>query len=87
MSKEIKYGDIIDLGFEVEECNDPVYFKNHGFQYCIITKKLTKRIYIDWAKETKLCEMIRVDSEDNIKAKHPIKSLAELKYIIDFFTK
>jgi len=86
--EKIKYGDIMDLGFNEESQHDNVYFQEYGFDYCIIEKKLTKKIYIYWEKETQLCKMIRIDSHKkmNIKATMPIKNLAHLKEIIDFFS-
>jgi hypothetical protein len=86
--QKIKYKDIMDLGFSEEVCHDGVYLNEHGFDYCIITKYLTKKIYLDWAKETKLVELVRVDCprENNIVAKMPVTSLEQLKQLIKFFT-
>jgi hypothetical protein len=83
--EQIRYGDIIELGFKEEFCNDTVYEYKYGFQYVIITLNLTKRIFIDWEKETRLCEMVRLDKDHNVKARKPIMNLEELKEIIEFF--
>lgn len=85
MQEEIKYSDIMSLGFKEEECNDSVYFNEYGYQYCITTINLTKRIYIDWEKSTRLCEMVRTDKKNNILSRMPINDLDQLKTIVDFF--
>jgi hypothetical protein len=87
--EKIKYSDIMNLGFKEVQCNDSVYEKEHGFPYCIITKKLTKVIYLDWQKDTKLCMMVRLYNvkTGDIAAQLPIENLAHLNVVIDFFTK
>jgi len=86
--EKIRYSDVMDLGFKEEIGNDSTYFKKYGFDYAIITKYLTKKIYLDWAKETQLCEMVRIDSPKNcnIKAKLPIRNLEHLKEVVNFFS-
>tara|TARA_R110002124_G_scaffold283449_1_gene459464 strand:- start:2079 stop:2354 length:276 start_codon:yes stop_codon:yes gene_type:complete len=87
--EKINYRDIIDLGFKEEEVSDNVYFREHGFAYSIITKNITKRIYLDWEKETKLCKIVRIDSPKtcNIMAEIPIMNIKQIKNIISFFNK
>ena len=84
----IKYSDIISLNFNVDVQDDQVYFDQYGFDYCIITKDLTPEIYLDWEKETRLCEMVRIDSQEdgNIKSRIPIINLGHLKQMINFFS-
>ncbi len=88
VQEKIKYIDIIDAGFEVDEQSDDVYFMEHGFSYDIISRELTKKIYLDWEKDTKLCKMIRIDGQKhcNIMAEMPVRDLGHLKELIDFFT-
>lgn len=88
MQEKIKYSQIMSLGFTEEEVYDKVYFQEYGFPYCIITKKLTKKIYLDWAKETQFAQLVRMkdDKECDIVKRMPIKNLEHLKEIIDFFT-
>jgi len=85
--KKIKYSDVMSLGFKEQENADESYFNEYGYPYCIITKDLTKKIYLDWAKETQLCELVRMDSPKtcNIKKRVQIKSLKQLKEIVEFF--
>ena len=85
--EKINYDEIIALGFNEQVENDRVYEAQNGFPYSIITKDLTKRISLDWVKETKLCSMIRVDKKDgySIVAELPIKNLEQLKEMIGFF--
>ena len=86
--EKIKYSEVIALGFTEDMQHDAVYEAEHGYSYCIITKELTKKIYLDWAKETQLCKLIRIDSSKNcnIKAELPIKNLEHLKEMINFFS-
>jgi len=85
---EIKYKDIIDLGFNEKEEHDQNYINHYGFVYSIITLNLTDLIYIDWVKETRLCEIIRIDSVKtmNIQGRLKINNLDHLKEMILFFT-
>ena len=85
MQEEIYYRDIMNLGFHEEFCSDDVYFDEYGYQYTIITKNLTKKIYIDWDKPTRKCKLVRIDKDHNIKAELPIRDLDYLKEIINFF--
>lgn len=84
--EQIKYRDIISLGFEEIQTHDGVYFNEYGYDYVIIQKNLTKKIYLEWHKDTRLCELFRTDGKGNIKASRPVNSLSEVKEIIDFFT-
>lgn len=85
--ERINYSDIIDLGFKEEYSSCNVYFNQYGYEYVIITKKLTSKIYIDWAKETGFCRMYRIDNkkECNIQNEMLINDLQHLKEIINFF--
>ena len=87
--EQIDYNEIIKLGFNVDVQDDKVYFNRYGYDYCIITKDLTKKIYIDWEKETRLCTLTRINSPKNgsIEAEFPVQNLQHLKEIINFFTK
>ena len=85
--QQIKYSDIMSLGFKEKIQDDQVYFNEFGYNWAIITKKLTKRIYLDWEKESQFCEIIRIDRprDGNIKSRMPIKNLDHLNVIINFF--
>jgi hypothetical protein len=85
--EKISYKEIIKLGFTQEAVNDTVYFNEFGFDYAIIELKLTSKIFINWAKETQLCKMYRIDkkSKGNVLSRKCITSLKELKEIIKFF--
>ena len=86
--EKINYSEIMALGFTEEISEDKSYYAEHGYAYCIITKNLTKKIYLDWEKDTKLCKMVRIDSPKtgNIKAETPIMNLEQIKTLIDFFS-
>ena len=75
-------------GFEEVYITDNVYVKQHGFEYTIITKQLTKKIHLRWEKSSRLCYIVRIGSvkEGDIKARHLVKGKEHLDEIIDFFT-
>ena len=76
----------MDLGFKEKCYPDGVYFKIYGYEYTVIRKKLTKHIYLDWAKETRLCKIVRA-KKGRILAEKAITTLEELESIIEFFGK
>jgi len=86
--EKIDYDEIMSLGFTEEIVEDEVYYDRHGFDYAIITKDLTKEIGLEWAKETKLCEMVIIDNPKtcNVKAILPVMKLQHLKNLIDSFS-
>ncbi len=86
MENKIKYKDIIDLGFKEESVYDQAYFNQYGYDYVIITKKLSKRITLEWAKETQVCEMVRYDSDGFVKGRLVINNVKSIKGIIEFYT-
>lgn len=88
MAERVRFNDIKDLGFKATECYDRIYLEEYGFEYIIYTLDLTNKIYVDWARETGLCELIRIDSpkECNIKKRVVIENIDHLKRIIDFYT-
>lgn len=86
--ERIHYADVMALGFTSQLVKDDVYFNEYGFDYCIINKNLTPLIYLDWAKETGLCEMCRMDNEQDarIVKRLAIRDLDHLKEIVHFFS-
>lgn len=86
--EKINYDKIMALGFTEEVQSDSVYEAEHGYSYCIINKQLTKKIYLDWQKDTKLCKMVRLSKPKtgDIGAELPIKNIEHLKEMISFFS-
>ena len=83
--QEIDYKEIVDLGFKAEAGNCSLYFEQYGYPYTIFTINLTKRIYIEWEQEKRICTMHRTDKSHSILASSPIVSLDHLKATIKFF--
>lgn len=85
--EKFNYKTIMELGFKETECSDSVYESIHGYPYCIVNKKLSKEIYLDWEKETKHCYLVRLSNpkEGEIGNKVKVKNLEQLESIIDFF--
>lgn len=83
--ERIHYKEVMDLGFDEETDDDQVYENEYGYPYKIITKKLTKRISIDWDQVTGFCEVIRCNKEEEIIARERIIDIVMLKRIVSFF--
>jgi hypothetical protein len=73
------------LGFDEEIGHDPIYEAQYGFHWAIISLRLTKRIYLQWDKETRLCWIYRMDKGERIQAKRPIFNLNHLRDVVAFF--
>ena len=88
IQEKINYDEIMALGFTEEISEDKIYYAEHGYEYAIINKYLTKKIYLDWTKDTKLCKMVRIDSQKtgNIQAETQVMNLEQIKTLIDFFS-
>lgn len=86
---QIDYQEMIDLGAEVNHHSDGVFFRQHGYKWFTVEINLTKTIYISWDCETLQCQMIRLNNKRDcdIKARHNISDLSELKYWVAFFSK
>jgi len=86
--EQINYRDIMRLDFTEQIDDDSVYFDEFGYDYANITKWLTKKIYLEWTKDERVCNLHRVDSckTCNILATMQIKNLEHLKQIINFYT-
>ena len=87
MQKEIWYRDIVKAGFDFEEGSCQVWEDQYGYQWNIVTKALTDRVYLDWSQETRLVEMVRINDpeECDIVARMPVRDVAHMQEIIEFF--
>jgi len=87
MFEEINYKDVIDLGFKSKKMKDQMHIDMHGFDDIDVKLKLTKYIYIDWSVFSHETHLIRIDNKENmnILSKFEIKTLPDLKAIINIF--
>ena len=84
---KVDYKDVIARGFKRSDESDGVFFDQNGYNWFIVTKDLTKRIFIDWDCETHFLTLIRADKDGNIKGRIFLTGeLEELDRIIRFFT-
>lgn len=81
----ITYRDVMNLGFNEQIINDNVFFDQYGFDYSIITLKLSKYKYIEWEKETRKAKIVKVDKDESILKAIPVRDLEHLKEIIEIF--
>jgi hypothetical protein len=86
---QIDYSDIMELGFTEKKVNDIIYFDKCGYEYSIIQKRLTKKIYLEWKKETRICKIVRLKSVKTgiIASTLELNDAKTAKQLIDFFTK
>ena len=84
---QISYSDVIDLGFERIEMSDSIFFNQNGYNWVIVRKDLTNKIYLDWDIETKKVKLVRIDNpkECNILAKQDVNNIDVLRLILNFF--
>jgi len=82
----MNYQTVIDLGFEREQMEDDVLFKQNGYQWFLVTKKLTKRIIAEWSCESKTVQLVRYDKKDNVLGRLDVNSVYELEKYIEFFS-
>jgi hypothetical protein len=83
--QQIKYRTVMDLGFTEEIHPDTQYFNQYGYPWAIINLQLTKRIYLEWEKESRLCWIVRTNKEEFIQARRPIFNEAHLRDVVSFF--
>jgi len=82
--KKINYADIIALGFKEELTYDSVFEKIHGYPFVIISKKLTKNVYLEWRQDTRKCNGFAIDNKrkGNILYEFKVKNLKHLKKLL-----
>jgi hypothetical protein len=87
MTKEkINYKDIIALGFKRQDENDSVFYDENGYDWFIVTKRISKSFYMNWDCETHFVELIR-EKKGDILNRIDLINLDAVKGMIDFFTK
>ena len=86
-TKRIWYADIIELGFSVDECKDNVFERQYGFPYRIITKKLTKKMALQYNQEDGTCEAHRTNKDGDILGTVHIHTIDGVKAFINFYKK
>lgn len=83
--KEIKYKDIVSLGFSRTDCHDQVYIDQHGYDWFFMEKKLYKKILVYWDPENRIAKIRKMGKEGEILSEMTIPNLEALKQAIDFF--
>lgn len=81
------YSEVLELGFKRENLQDHLFFNQNGYEWFVVTKKLSKGIKAEWDCETHTIEIIRYDKEDNVLGRMSILSREHLKSILNFFGK
>src|SRR5690554_6700576 len=82
---QIKYKDVMDLGFKRKDLgDDEIFFNKFGFNWFIVTLKLKKGIKAEWNCETRKVELVNYEGH-NVIGRMPVENLEHLKEIIEFF--
>ena len=85
--KKVNYADVIIRGFKRKELSDNVFFNQNGYGWFLVTKKLSKKISLDWDCETHFLTLIREGKQGTIHGRiYLTGELEELDRIIRFFT-
>ena len=87
IERGILYQQVIDLGFKREDQSDNNFFKENGYEWFLVTKKLAKGLYLDWDCENHRVELIRWTPKDgSILNRRTLMTIEEIKDCIEFFT-
>ena len=89
MENRIWYKDIKRLGFKEDPQTDDVYKDKYGYGYRIVTKQLTRTIYLDWERETGKCYLVRLKKggKGDVANRMEIMDVESLESIMDFYTR
>jgi hypothetical protein len=88
MQQPINYCDIMALGFNMESGHDPVFERQHGYEYKIFTKMLAPTLMLDWDQETRLCQLFVIRPEDgHIYDRIPVTDTNSLQTLVNSFKK
>lgn len=83
---EIKFKDVMALGFKRIDSHDQVFIDQYGFDYFIVSKKVMKHLMFDWDCNTHFVTLLKIGKEGHILSKIEIADLDELTMYINFFT-
>ena len=88
MQQPINFCDIMALGFKMERGHDPVFERQHGYEYKIFTKMLAPTLMLDWNQETRLCQLFVIRPEDgHIYDRIPVTDINSLQTLVNSFKK
>ena len=82
--QQLKYQDLIDLGFKRFEMSCSVFRGQYGYECFMLEMKAMKGILFAWHPEKRTVLMQRMSKSD-VKSVMPIYTLEELKKFVDFF--
>lgn len=82
----MNYQTLIDLGFKRIDCKDNVHFKIYGWDYFILTRKLTKNRELSFSpSEPDRVRLLKLDKQSNILLSLDIYDEGLLRNIIAIF--
>lgn len=83
----IRYKDVIDLGFKRQDEHDSVFFDDNGYDWFIVTKKVFKRMYLDWDCEEHTVTLYHEDKDHNVEPIETMCTIEEVRKILRIFGK
>lgn len=83
--EQIEYKTVIELGFKREEMEDDVFTDTYGFNWFLVTYKVTKSITIHWDCNDRTIKVLRCNKEGAVLGEINLKTLEELKSFINFY--
>lgn len=81
--KNIKYSDVVKLGFERYEMNDKIFLDSHGYDDFFMELKFGKYNF-NWSNENDFVTLQKMKGY-NILSTLRIYNLSELKTLVSFF--
>ena len=79
----MNYIDLIELGFKRFEGADVVFFRQNGYDWFFLEKKLTKRFRMEWNPDEKnIVQLLKMDKHNVIGRWH-ITELEDVENLIN----
>lgn len=83
----LKYGDLIKLGFERQNCNDEVFKYNYGYDWFILDKEIKRiskdvALVADWDSVTQKVTIRSIHDNGDIIAVH--KTFTSIKTLTKY---
>jgi len=79
---KFNYEFVIESGFKRIESEDEVFFKEHGFNYFIVSKSITPNAILDWSVHTKEVTLSIIDNNYIEIKKRKVQTLDVLTLLL-----
>lgn len=79
---KFNYEFVIESGFKRIESEDEAFFKEHGFNYFIVSKPITDNAVLEWSIHTKEVTLYIIDDEHVTIKERKLQTLDELTLLL-----